>query len=356
MVVGRTSIFAVSSLLLTLFAACSSNPPANPSGTGSTEGTGAGPATGANTSTGTNATSGSSGSGGDDFDAGATVKTIEAGMGPIAVQPGTENTQCVVVGLHNAEGAYVRRFRAELGEGSHHMIVYVSNATQEDPTPKDCNSFAGVIKGEHPIFIAQQAHADLEFPTDETGTPVGFEIKPSQMVRIEMHYIDATAAPIDVTGKIFLDTVPLSTKVTKSDLAFWGTQQIDIPPNQSFATGVKFQKALDGTKLFALTTHQHQLGTEMLVWYAKDKSDTSHQIADGKNWADPPLELFSPSLAFPGPNGETGLTFQCKWNNNTPNQVGFGEGFNDEMCFLWHYYYPSQGFHVCFDNFCKTAQ
>ena len=42
-------------------------------------------------------------------------------------------------------------------------------------------------------------------------------------------------------------------------------------------------------------------------------------------------------------------------------QVSFGESFNDEMCFLWHYYYPSQGFQVCsyamvggsLQHFCK---
>jgi hypothetical protein len=35
--------------------------------------------------------------------------------------------------------------------------------------------------------------------------------------------------------------------------------------------------------------------------------------------------------------------------------VKFGEGFNDEMCFLVQYYYPSQGFHICLDSFCTTT-
>ena len=352
MAVRNTSIFAASSLLFGLFAAAcgpGSNTP-DSSGTSSAAGTGT------STSTGANTTSGSAGTGGGGFDPGGPSSTIEAAMGPISVLPGKENTQCVVVSLKNAEGAYVRRFRADLGEGSHHMIAYVANATQEDTTPKDCDSFAGVLQGEHPIFIAQQAHSDLVFPTDVDGTPVGFEIKPNQMVRIEMHYINVTTQPIDVTGKILLDTVPLSTKVTKSDLAFWGTSQINIPANGSFDTGVKFQKAIPGTSVFALTTHQHHLGKEMLVWHAKDKTDTSHQIADSTNWADPPLEIFSPALTFPGPNGEAGFAFECKWTNTTASTVSFGEGFNDEMCFLWHYYYPAQGFQFCLDFGCKTAQ
>ena len=83
------------------------------------------------------------------------------------------------------------------------------------------------------------------------------------------------------------------------------------------------------------------------------------KVADGKNWADPPLELFSPPLDFPtngaNPFSTKGLAFECKWNNPTPNMVKFGEGFNDEMCFLWQYYFPSQGFQVCMGGFCKKS-
>ena len=83
------------------------------------------------------------------------------------------------------------------------------------------------------------------------------------------------------------------------------------------------------------------------------------QVADGKNWADPPLEILSPPLDFPTNGGNVfstkGLAYECKWNNTTPNTVTFGENFNDEMCFLWQYYFPSQGFQVCTDFGCKKT-
>ena len=82
-------------------------------------------------------------------------------------------------------------------------------------------------------------------------------------------------------------------------------------------------------------------------------------VADSKSWSDPPVELFPEFLDFPKKGGSNfsskGLSFQCKWNNPTPNTVKFGEGFNDEMCFIWHYYFPSQGFQVCMDGFCKKT-
>ena len=350
MQLSRVALLTASSLLpfITLAAACGSNAVPGPGGTGGADGaTTSGPGPGSSSSTG-------------DFDAGAKVTTIARSMSPDTVQPGKENTQCITVNLNNPEGAYVRRIRADLTAGSHHMVVYTSSKTVEDTVPKDCQPFSGILNGEHPIFIAQQPQAKLEFPTDENGTPVGFEIPPHQMVKLEMHYIDTTQFPLSVIGKISFDTVPLSTMVTKSDLAFWGTTNINIPPSSMGDTGVLYQHALAGTKTFALTTHQHHLGTGMLVWYGNSANDPNKMlVAEGKNWADPPVELFAKPLDFPtngnGASSTKGLAFQCKWNNTTPNTVTFGESFNDEMCFVWQYYYPSQGFQLCVDGFCNKT-
>jgi hypothetical protein len=303
---------------------------------------------------------GSSGGGdGGSGGAAAAVTTFETPLGPIAVDPGTEKTQCVLVRLDNPEGAFARRVRAELGKGSHHLVVYTSTETTESPEPADCQPFSGILGGEHPILIAQQEQTELVFP-DEDGIPIGFEIEPHQMVKIEMHYINTTKDPIEVTSKITFDTIPLSDSVIRSDLALWGTLAINIPPNSSHTTGVKFQPALAGTKAFALTTHQHRLGTEMLVWYSSGPDDTATQVADGANWADPKLELFSPPLDYPGTGGsaesQKGLAFECRWKNPTPETVTFGEGYYDEMCFLWQYYYPAEGIHTCFDGKCKIAK
>jgi hypothetical protein len=356
---SRAPFFALGSFALILASGCSSGVETT-SGTtsgGTTTTTGAGGAGGSEPGS----TASSGGTGGDTFDGGAPLATLESDIGPIKAASGFEDTECITVSLKNAEGAYVRRFRADLGTGSHHMIAYRSSAASESLTPKPCQGFSGILNGEHPIFIAQQAKSDLEFPTDENGVPVALKIDANQMVRLELHLINTGASPLDVTGKLFVDTVPLSTKVVESDLAFWGTKQINIPANGAYDTGVKFQKGLANTKLFALTTHQHHLGTRMRVWYADNATDTSGTpVADGQNWSDPPLDLFTPALDFPDSgNGKTstkGLAYKCEWKNTTATTVHFGESFNDEMCFLWQYYYPSQGFQYCVDGYCKSVK
>jgi hypothetical protein len=237
------------------------------------------------------------------------------------------------------------------------MIVYVVPAgTPVSSTPTPCQPFSGILGGQEPVFIAQQAHAELDFPTAADGTPVGFQIVPNQLVKIEFHTINTTQAPLAVTGTAYLDAIPLSSNVTTSDIAFWGTRKFTIPPNGSFDTTPDggpplFQEAIAPTKTFAVTTHQHHLGTEMKIWYSAAQGDTSDLIADSTDWSNPPLVTFNPPLDFPA--GDTkGMSFECRWNNTTSSPVTFGESFNNEMCFLWHYYYPGQGFQFCLDGLC----
>lgn len=276
--------------------------------------------------------------------AGGPVMTVRASIGPYPIEPGQEKTQCIVYHLDNPEGGYIRHIHADLGLHSHHMSLYRSAATAEILVPFDCRGFDSVILGDQPLFIAQQAHADSTFPDDEHGAPVGFAIGPRQMMRVEMHYLNTTATPSASGGQFTLETVPLSTAVVPADIGFWGTTDIHIPAHGAWSTGMKFVRAQEGTRIFALTTHQHHLGTRMRVWYADDIDDTaSAPVADCRTWSDPPIDVFDPPLVF-GAGGKAGFAYECDWVNPGADPVSYGEGFNNEMCFLWQYYFPGRGF------------
>lgn len=278
-------------------------------------------------------TSSSAGSGGTE----PGTTTLTATMGPYTITPGEEAVKCIVVGLGNAAPAFVRKFRTKLEEGSHHMIVYTSTEA-ETLTPFDCQSFGAT--GGSAIFIAQQAKAELDFPKDPNGVPVGLELAANQTLRLEMHYLNPTSGPIDVVGTVEMDVLPQTSEVIKSGFLFEGEFGIPtIPALGEADTGVRFQSGIPGTHVFALTTHQHHLGTEMKVWHADDVSDTSHLVADSLSWSDPPLVLFDPPLDFPLGSSK-GFAYDCHWKNPTAVDVHGGLGANDEMCFFWHYYYP----------------
>jgi hypothetical protein len=334
--------------------ACSSGDATTSSGAGGNGNGGSTQSSGGSDATG--------GGGGAPWDPGGPVTTYHAKFPEVSVAKGGQNVQCITFRLGNDEPINVRRFHTTLTQGSHHMVLYKSVSATEDLTPTDCQSLGGFDTGDHPVFIAQEALSDLELPTDtDANLPVALKLDAHQMVKLELHYFNITGSAITVSGDIDVDTIPDKSPVTESDLAFWGTQDIHIPAHGDFDSGVHFQYGIQNTKSFAVTTHQHHLGTEMRVWFGTSADAASGKPVDTSySWSSPPLVVLDPPIHFgSGPVGgasSDGFAYDCHWVNPTADPVNFGETINDEMCFLWHYYYPSQGFQVCFDGLCKFTK
>ncbi|HEX3771337.1 MAG TPA: hypothetical protein VHV30_10750 [Polyangiaceae bacterium] len=286
---------------------------------------------------------GSDGGAADAGDAGALqVDTITASVGPIPLAPNEETTVCITMRLPNTEAVYIPRITVDLAPGSHHLVVYRSMATEENLTPTPCTAFQGILQGQAvPLMITEKPSDDLTFPEG-----VALKIEPQQMIELEAHYINTGVTTLQGTGSAHFQTVPVTTaNVIESDLAFFGTLGIVLPPGPQ-SVGPLFVTGQAGTHGFALTTHQHRFGTEFKIWAATSASDVNHApVADTKDWANPPLYRLSPELDFDGNNG---LAYQCNWNNTSNELVTFGESALQEMCFLWMYYYPSHGFDMRF--------
>jgi hypothetical protein len=291
-------------------------------------------------------TAGSAGSG-SSSDAGS---GLQASIGPIDVPAGVETTQCIVVPLGNTEDIVMNGYTIDLSEGSHHLIVYMtSDAAQSDPI--NCSPFTGLALGtDVPIVFANKKSETFAFPPG-----VAIEIPANQMIKVEGHYINTTASDLQGTGTVTFDTTPKASAPAyqPAGFDFFGTMNINIPPNSTFSTGPIFQAGVAGTNLISITTHQHHLGTEAQVWASAQPGDMSTQLTDDKDWSNPSWNLLAPQFAFDGTNG---LTFQCDWTNTTDQTVSFGESALNEMCFVGGYDYPAQGLNLCFDGHCRTRQ
>src|SRR5688572_8082239 len=67
-------------------------------------------------------------------------------FGPVTVQPGQENTQCIQARLSNDAPIKVHQMHNILGPGSHHLIVYKDDmTTAEQTTPFNCQPFTGAL-------------------------------------------------------------------------------------------------------------------------------------------------------------------------------------------------------------------
>src|SRR5262249_22271034 len=126
--------------------------------------------------------------GGVDAGGDTTPQSYSITFGPIAIPAGTENTQCIVKRLGNPEPLPVGSIHDVLGRASHHMVVYRVNDTTEQTTPFNCKPFQDTATGNgSPIIISQKSDDTLSMPAG-----VAYTLDANQMLRIELHYINAT--------------------------------------------------------------------------------------------------------------------------------------------------------------------
>jgi hypothetical protein len=268
-------------------------------------------------------------------------------FGPINVPPGTENTQCIVKRLGNTAPVHVGQIHDVLGDASHHMIVYRVNDTTERTTPFDCKPFTDTLNPADgsPLVITQKRDDTVQLPPG-----VGFTLDTNQMLRIEMHYINPDAAPVTLHSTSTMFVLPEMQYRDEASFLFVGDPAISIPPMSQATLGPVFFPVPDkyaNSKFFAITGHEHRLGTNVQVWTATGVDDPApkpvYQVP-GWQWSEPKTVMYDPPFQVPAGGG---LRFQCDWSNNSTSMIGFGESATAEMCFFWAYYYPSQGASVC---------
>jgi len=268
-------------------------------------------------------------------------------FGPIPVPAGTENTQCIVKRLGNPAPLHVGSVHDTLGAASHHMVVYRVNDTAEQLTPFACKPFQDTATGNGaPIIISQKSDDTLELPPG-----VAYTLDANQMLRIEMHYINATQSEVMLTSTTTMNGVTDYTD--EASFFLIGDTEINIPSGADVTLGPVFlplDPKYGDAHFFALTGHEHQLGTNVQVAVAASATDPGTMVYDVPNWIWSEPATIEHQPAFTVPSGG-GFRFTCKWHNSNPDAnappVVFGESATDEMCFFWAYYYPSHGSHVC---------
>lgn len=271
------------------------------------------------------------------------VTTASTFAGDWEMEFGKETTKCVVKRLDNTETLWVSQIRTVLNKGSHHLIVYKSSETEERATPFNCDPFVETLKGEtFPLMITQIREETLTFPNG-----VAFKFEPHQMVRLEAHYLNYFPdTTITAHADVYFDGIAAEDVVAEANMLFYGNPDLDIPEGE-YSTPWRYLSVLPDTKVFALTGHTHAYGTNVEIAMSSGVDDPGMSIYPGDGefvWDEPPVTTFDPALAF-GP--DQGFRYRCTWDNTSGERLGFGESARQEMCFLWAYYYPSQGYRLC---------
>jgi hypothetical protein len=165
-----------------------------------------------------------------------------------------------------------------------------------------------------------------------------------------MHYINSTDSDQTVTATVDFFAADPSTIDYEASILFTGSPDVSIAPGETQTLHQFFMVPdyldLSDSKIFAITGHTHHLGTDVKVRVAPDKTGPMTEVYAPHpfSWSEPLTQTFGTPFKIPK---DGGLDFECTWTNTTEQTVTFGESANDEMCFFWAYYYPSQGSKVC---------
>jgi hypothetical protein len=258
---------------------------------------------------------------------------IRARIIPRRVSPGAEKHVCVVVELPNPERVWVDEIHATLTAGSHHLIVDRRPAgTAAQTEPEVCGATMGGDNSR--LIIAQQAETNLILPEG-----VAFAIEARQPLFLQLHYFNAGDEARDITGEVEFVLAGTTTTPIEARSVFTGTTSINLPPRSPGASESFYAPppATGARHVFALTSHTHKLGVRSTIErVATEDAAPTTPVHESLNWSEPPLDQFAPPLVF---DGSDGLRLKCNYNNTTNSQVGFGTGVDQEMCFMWVYYF-----------------
>ena len=194
--------------------------------------------------------------------------------GPVNVDPGVENTQCIWLKLGNTSEIKVHQVHNILSQASHHLIVYKDDMdTTEQTTPINCQPFTGALNTTGmiaPIVITQKKDDILTLPDG-----VAYTLAPNQMIKIEMHYINSTDNPLMWMAQVNFFAADPSTIQNEAAILFTGSPDIGTDPKTGIPAGQSFTlhqfftvpSYLDLSKssIFAITGHEHQFGTGVTV-------------------------------------------------------------------------------------------
>ena len=191
---------------------------------------------------------------------------------------------------------------------SHHLIVYKDDMdTVEQTTPMPCQPFTGALNTTgaiEPIVITQKHDDEISLPDG-----VAYTLDAHQMIKLEMHYINATDSDQQGQATVDLFAADPATIHDEAGLMFAGSLDIDILPNQQFTLHqfltLPAAFNLSSSHIWAMTGHEHKLGTGVTINVApsRDGPMTSEYAPNPFLWAEPVTTTYDPDFSIPQSGG-----------------------------------------------------
>jgi len=271
----------------------------------------------------------------------------------VTIMPGQEITYCYYFHTPNTQPLVIKRWTSEMTPGSHHMIMYTTTGDAMPPgtlSNAECGGFTG---GNIPswTYAAQTTSAEVALPADDgTGLPLGQEIAAGTPAYFQMHYLNATDAPIHAHVTLNAEAYLPGVQYTRTAAYVTYNSAITIAPGEVGRVESMTCSVPPGVKFWTVSTHAHKQSVGTVV---KDGPKASTSVVfSSTDWEHPGAKLWSASPFFAFTTGK--LTYECTYNNtgDTKGQtvIAGPSAATNEMCMATGYYFPATKPLLCLNN------
>lgn len=234
------------------------------------------------------------------------------------LQPGEETYKCQ--NFDNPFGgkdAAIKSVVSEMAPGSHHLHLY-HMTTSSTRKLEDCT-----IQDFHPLlYAASSPHSEITYADGMAAKVLG-----SAGLRVQLHYINVTEKPLDVSATVKLSPVDYASVSKWISELYFNQLGVRVPPGKgvTVSTSCAIPKTYGPIGLVAGGTHMHKRGVRFTA-----KTSTGAMLADVATWDEPPALKYDPPIML---NPGDTISWTCTYDNDTGKTLTFGESAEDnEMC------------------------
>jgi hypothetical protein len=271
----------------------------------------------------------------------------------VTIMPGQEITYCYYFHTTNTETMVIKKWSSVMTPGSHHMIMYTT-ASDDMPagtiSTDSCGGF-GAANVPSWTYAAQTPTNEVALPTDDgTGLPLGQEIAAGTPAYFQMHYLNATDAPLKAHVTLNAEAYEAGVAYTRTAAYVTYNSKISIDPHEkgdleSMTCGVPAN-----SKFWLLSTHAHKQAVKTAV---KDGMPASTSVVfTSTDWEHPGQMMWTGSPFYAFSTGK--LTYECTYDNTGDNAgvtvVSGPSAVKNEMCMATGYYFPATKPLFCLNN------
>ncbi len=321
----------VSLLVVSLLAACSSASSSSSQGSPSTPGADGGEEGGINN--------------------GTSLAPPAAGQGiqlkmETTIAASTEDEQCKFV--QTTEDMWVHSEEVRYTPGSHHFLLYNTPYTSIPTMDNQGNTIdtSGVFDcpdgGPGAYFNVDRGLGGAQAPDAPPiigGLPsdAAVHIPAGSVLALDLHVLNATSKPLDVTVLMNLNTIPQSQAKVEAGIYFFYNPFIRVPAGGKSQARMSCPVTSDVTIVNA-QTHMHKQGLGGLANLEDSSGKVLQQLYTSPSWTDPPVKIWSPGMNVSAPQQ---IDFLCNYDNPGTTDVIQGlSAAKNEMCVYAGAYYP----------------